>query len=74
MSATYLAVAVGELGGGSFVHEGVAPDVPRWEWGAAGAALAVAAVAGWAIARKLGGEAAAKGEHETSGAAMPTTG
>ena len=62
MSATYLAVAIGELAGGSFVHKGVAPDVPRWEWGAAGAALAVAAVAGWAIARKLAGETAAEGE------------
>jgi MFS family permease len=63
MSATYLAVAIGELAGGAFVHEGVAPDVPRWLWGVAGAALGVAAVAGWAIARKLGGETAAEGEH-----------
>ena len=63
MSATYLAVAVGEFAGGAFVHEGVGPDVPRWEWGAAAASLAVAAVAGWAIARTLGGETAAAGEH-----------
>jgi MFS family permease len=63
MSATYLAVAVGELVGGTFVHAGVAPDVPRWLWGAAGAALGVAALAGWAIARKLGDETAAAGEH-----------
>ena len=63
MSATYVAVAVGELAGGSFVHDGVAPDVPRWEWGIAAAALAVAALSGWAIARKLGGETAATGEH-----------
>ena len=62
MSATYLAVAIGEFVGGSFVHKGIAPNVPRWEWGVAGAALAVAAVAGWAIARKLGGETAAEGE------------
>ena len=55
MSATYLAVAIGELVGGSFVHAGVAPDVPRWLWGTAGLALGVAALAGWAIARKLGG-------------------
>ena len=62
MSATYLGVAIGEFVGGSFVHKGIEPNVPRWEWGAAGAALAVAAVAGWAIARKLGGETAAEGE------------
>ena len=63
MSVTYLSVAIGEFAGGSFVHKGVGPDVPRWEWGAAGASLAVAAVFGWAIARKLGGETAAEGEH-----------
>ncbi|HEY2354753.1 MAG TPA: MFS transporter [Gaiellaceae bacterium] len=70
MSATYLAVAIGEFWGGAFVHEGVAPDVPRWLWGVAGISLGVAAVAGWAIARKLGGETAAQGEHATAGAAM----
>jgi MFS family permease len=74
MSATYLAVAVGELAGGAYVHDGVGADVPRWEWGAAAASLAVAAVAGWAIARRLGGETAAEGEHASSGAAMQTTG
>ena len=74
MSATYLAVAAGEFAGGSFVHTGGAPDVPRWEWGIAGAALTVAAVAGWAIARKLGGETAADGELASAGAAVPTTG
>jgi len=63
MSATYLAVAVGEFAGGAFVHEGAPPDVPRWLWGIAGVALAIAAVAGWAIARKLAGETAAEGEH-----------
>src|SRR5947209_3015034 len=55
MSATYLAVAIGEFAGGSFVHKGSGSDVARWEWGAAGGSAAVAAVAGWAIARKLGG-------------------
>lgn len=63
MSATYLAVAVGEFAGGAFVHEGSAPSVPRWLWGIAGIAMAVAALAGWGIARKLGGETAAEGEH-----------
>lgn len=62
MSATYLALAIGEGIGGVFLHTGVASDVPRWLWGIAGAALGVAAVAGWAIARKLGGETAAAGE------------
>lgn len=63
MSATYLAVAVGELGAGSFVHAGVARDVPRWLWGIAAVSLLIAAAAGWSIARKLGGETAAEGEH-----------
>jgi MFS family permease len=63
MSATYLAVACGEFVGGSFVHAGGASNVPRYLWGIAGAALGIAAVAGWAIARKLGGETAAEGEH-----------
>ncbi len=70
MSATYLAVAVGEGVGGAFASAGHA----RWEWGIAGASIGVAAVAGWAIARKLGGETAAAGEHASTGAAMPTAG
>ena len=72
MSATYLAVAIGELAGGSFVSDTVAPDVPRWLWGIAGLALGIAAVAGWAIARKLGGETAAEGEHVEAAVATVT--
>ncbi len=64
MSATYLAVGAGEVLGGVFIHRAG----PRWEWGAAGIALAVAAVAGWAIARKLGGETAAESELAPEGA------
>jgi MFS family permease len=70
MSATYLAVAIGDFIGGAFVHKGVAPDVPRWEWGIAGGALAIAAAAGWTIARKLGSETAAEGEHAPAAAAV----
>lgn len=62
MSATYLAVAIGEGLGGAFVHNGVSPDLPRWIWGAAGASLAVAAVAGLATARNLGSETAQDAE------------
>jgi MFS family permease len=62
MSATYLAVAIGEGLGGAFVHKGASLDLPRWEWGAAGGALAVAALAGWALARNRGGETAAAEE------------
>jgi MFS family permease len=69
MSATYLAVAVGEFAGGAFVHEGAASDVPRWLWGIAGVLLGIAAVAGWAIARRLGSETAAEGEHAPSAVA-----
>jgi MFS family permease len=75
MSATYLAVAVGEFAGGAFVHDGVASNVPRWLWGIAGVSLGIAAVAGWAIARRLGGETAAAGEHAPpGGAAMSSAG
>jgi MFS family permease len=69
MSTTYLAVAIGEVVGGSFVSDAVAPDVPRWLWGIAGVTLGIAAVAGWAIARKLGGETAAEGEHGSAAVA-----
>jgi MFS family permease len=62
MSATYLAVAVGELVPGPFLRPPVHAGVPRWIWGGAGGMLLVAALAGWAIARKLGGEAPAEAE------------
>lgn len=71
MSATYLAVAIGEVAGGAFVHRGVAPEVPRWEWGAAGASLVVAALAGWALARSLGSESAADSELTSGTAPAP---
>ncbi|HZS30874.1 MAG TPA: MFS transporter [Gaiellaceae bacterium] len=58
MSATYLAVAIGEGVGGLTLHRVGA----RWEWGAAGAMLGLAALAGWAIARSLGGETASEAE------------
>ncbi len=58
MSATYLAVGIGEGVGGVVLHRVGA----RWEWGGAGVALTVAALAGWALARSLGGETAADGE------------
>ena len=58
MSVTYLAVAIGEGVGGAYSTAAHA----RWEWGAAGASLVVAAAGGWVIARKLGGETAAEGE------------
>jgi MFS family permease len=66
MSGVYLAVAVGTFIGGSFLHQGTAPNVPRWLWGSAAIGFGIAAVAGWAIARKLGGETAAAGEHASA--------
>jgi MFS family permease len=65
MSATYLAVAIGEGVGGAYANAASA----RWEWGAAGASLFVAAAGGWVIARKLGGETAAEGELATGAVA-----
>ena len=35
---------------------------PRWIWALAGVTLFVAALAGWLLARKLGGETAAEAE------------
>jgi MFS family permease len=64
MSATYLAVAVGEGVGGAVLQRTGA----RWEWGASGVALAVAAVAGWVLARRLGGEAVSEAELASAGA------
>lgn len=58
MSSTYVLVGIGEVLGGLLVrHTG-----PRWIWAVAGAALLVAGVAGWLMARNLGGETAAEAE------------
>ena len=67
MSATYLLVGVGEAVGGLELHRAGA----RWIWGGAGMAVALSAVAGWALARNLGGEAPADAETRTSVAAVP---
>jgi MFS family permease len=58
MSATYLLLGVGVTLGGVLVHR----VGPRWLWGGTGGMLAVAAVAGWLLARSLGGETAAEDE------------
>jgi hypothetical protein len=70
MSATYLAVAVGEIAPGPFLRPPIPPHVPRWIWGGAGAMLVLASVAGWAIARRLGGEQPAEAESRASPAAV----
>jgi len=58
MSATYVLVGVGMGIGGFLVHDAGA----RWIWAAAGVGLFVAALAGWLLARNLGGETAAEAE------------
>jgi MFS family permease len=58
MSSTYVLVGIGEGLGGLLVHR----TGPRWIWAVAAAALAVAAVVGWLMARNLGGETAADAE------------
>jgi MFS family permease len=58
MSATYLLVGVGMGIGGFLVHDAN----PRWIWAAAGFGLFVAALAGWLLARKLGGETTSEAE------------
>jgi MFS family permease len=58
MSVTYLLVGIGQgVGGLSVDHAG-----PRWIWGASGAALLVAALAGSLLAGRLGSESAAETE------------
>ncbi len=58
MSITYVLVGIGEGIGGLFLDRTGA----RWLWGGAGGTLLVAAVAGWMLARKLGGEAVSEAE------------
>jgi MFS family permease len=58
MSATFLLVGVGMGLGGLLVHQTGA----RWIWAVAGVTLFVAALAGWLLARNLGGETAAEAE------------
>ena len=58
MSSTYVFVGIGEVLGGVLVHH----TGPRWIWGVAGSALLVAGLAGWLMARNLGGETAADAE------------
>lgn len=69
MSATYLFVGAGEGLGGVFLRRAGA----RWEWGASGLALGVAALAGWVLARRLGGETAAEAESPSTAAPVPAT-
>jgi MFS family permease len=58
MSVTFLLVGIGEGLGGLFLHRAGS----RWLWGGAGGVMLVGAVAGFLLARKLGGEAAAEAE------------
>ena len=58
MSLTFSLVGVGEVAGGLFVRS----PGPRWLWIGAGGTVLIASVAGWAIARRLGGETAAEAE------------
>jgi MFS family permease len=60
MSATFALAGVGNGLGGLFVHS----VGPRWIWGVAGGGLLAAALAGSALARQRGDEAAAQAEPE----------
>ena len=71
MSATYLLVGVGEIVPGPFLRRPIDPAAPRWIWGGAGAVLVLASVAGWAIARRLGGEQPAEAEARASATPVP---
>lgn len=67
MSSTYVLVGVGEVLGGVLVHH----TGPRWIWAVAGGALLVAGLAGWLMARNLGGETAAEAERARPQDAAP---
>lgn len=73
MSATYLLVGVGEIVPGPFLRRPIDPDVPRWIWGGAGGMLILASIAGWAIARRLGGEQPAEAEARSSATPVAAT-
>jgi MFS family permease len=62
MSVTYVLVGIGMGIGGAFLRAPVDPAVPRWIFAGTSALLLVAAVAGFVLARNLGGEAAAEAE------------
>lgn len=62
MSVTYLLVGIGMIVGGAFLRSPIDPAVPRWIFAGTSALLVVAAVAGFLLARNLGGEAAAEAE------------
>lgn len=62
MSVTYLLVGIGIGVGGAFLRAPVDPAVPRWIFAGTSGLLLVAAVAGFLLARNLGGEAAAEAE------------
>jgi MFS family permease len=62
MSITYVLVGVGSGLGGAALRE----TSPRWIWGACGALLFVAALAGRLLARRLGDETPAEAEHSRS--------
>jgi MFS family permease len=61
MSVTYVLVGIGEGLGGLCLHQSGAQRAP-WIWGGAGGLVLVAALAGWLLARNLGGEKAAEAE------------
>jgi MFS family permease len=61
MSVTYVLVGIGEGLGGLFLRRGAAQRAP-WIWGGASGVLLMAALAGWLLARQLGGEKAADAE------------
>jgi MFS family permease len=61
MSATFALAGVGNAIGGALVHR----TGPRWIWGIAGGGLFAAALAGSALARNRGDEAASEAEVAT---------
>jgi dTMP kinase len=62
MSITYVLVGIGMGVGGAFLRAPIDPAVPRWIFAGTSALLVVAAVAGFLLARNLGGEAVAEAE------------
>lgn len=62
MSVVYVFVGIGMVLAGAFLRAPIDPAVPRWIWAGTSVLLVGAAVAGFVLARNLGGEAAAAAE------------
>jgi MFS family permease len=62
MSVVYVLLGIGMGVGGVFLRAPIDPAVPRWIWAGTSVGLLVASLAGFLLARNLGGEAVSTAE------------